>query len=164
VSIHGNVATLSATLTLGKTYTISAPKGFVRDLAGNALNEWTAKVSPSSSPDEHKIVPPTLATLLAMNPDTDFISAAKAALIPTEVAYNKMIANRITIRDTPANIQKYWDTLTLLNLDPPFGRIEFKNTDGSNILNPILELKSSQFELDQQTDATHGLLKFITSH
>ena len=164
VSIHGNILTIHPTppLTPEKTYTLFSPKGAVTDLAGNAFELYTAKVSPSSTPDDHKIVAPTLAKLLAMNPATDFISAIEGALIPIDVAHNQSIANRITIRDTPANVQKYWDKLTLLNLDPPFGRIEFKNADGSAISNPILELKSSQFEMDQQTDSVHGLLKFIT--
>ncbi len=97
------------------------------------------------------------ASIAQLNGATLTVQQALTQLNPTIAALVK--ANSITIKDTAANVQKYWDQLHTLNMDPPFGQIIF-----TDVKVPTLTLNKTQYDDDYSTDESHGLLKFIESN
>jgi hypothetical protein len=85
------------------------------------------------------------------------LTAEQAARIPIDAGIGTL-AHTLTIEDTAESVQKYWDTLHALNMDPPIGNIIF--TDATK---PTLVLNENQLKDELSTDTAHGLLKFITS-
>ena len=85
------------------------------------------------------------------------LTANQAANINPNTAVNTT-PHSVTIKDTAGEVQKYWDVLHALNMDPPFGEIIF--TDETT---PTLTLSTSQINDENVADKDHGLLRFITT-